>query len=126
MTKSKEPPTEKSTIRAISAELDRVHSELVPDVDAFILACSNMPFSSSASERPPKSRDGVPGATLPSNGATSADHNRLSELLLQSLLRLDAVLMPGVDWPEARQERKFAVRDVQSVLDRLDAAWAPR
>lgn len=132
--RSSEPPTEKGTISTICAELDRVRSTLVPDVDAFVLACSGplVPAPHSASTFPapaqmptsgsfPASSDGVPPQE-----PTSLDHSRLSELLLQSLLRLDALHLPGADWPEARQQRKVAVREVQSVLDRLDNAWASR
>jgi len=53
------------------------------------------------------------------------EHNRLGELLLQSLLRLDAIV-PDTQWEDARRERKDAVREVQALLDRLDAAWAAR
>lgn len=131
--RSNEPPTEQSTIGTIRAELDRVRSTLVPDVDAFVLACSGPLVPAPHSSTFP-----VPAQTLtsgsflassdgvPSQEPTSLDHSRLSELLLQSLLRLDALHLPGADWPEARQQRKAAVREVQSVLDRLDNAWASR
>ncbi|KAI6000675.1 hypothetical protein EDD15DRAFT_1781177 [Pisolithus albus] len=131
--RSNEPPTEQGTIGAIRAELDRVRSTLVPDVDAFVLACSGpvVPAPHSSTSRAPAqtptsasfaaSYDGVPPQE-----PTSLNHSRLSELLLQSLLRLDALHLPGADWPEARQQRKAAVREVQGVLDRLDNAWASR
>ncbi|KAH7888504.1 hypothetical protein F5I97DRAFT_1853140 [Phlebopus sp. FC_14] len=113
-------PTEESTINAINAELDRVRSTLVPDVDAFVQAFSDSP-------------DGLPPSDISSSQVVPPlpkpsvlDHTRLSELLLQSLLRLDALHLSGVDWPDARQQRKAAVREVQGVLDRLDSAWASR
>ncbi|KAF8431531.1 hypothetical protein L210DRAFT_968983 [Boletus edulis BED1] len=103
------PPTEESTIVAIRHELERVQETLVPDVDVFVqaLASSTVPF------RPQ---------------ATTLDHSRLSELLLQSLLRLDALHVSGLgaDWPDARVQQKAAVREVQGVLDWLDEAWALR
>ena len=104
------PQTEQGTISAIKAELDRVRETLVPDVDAFVRALT-----------PPESEP-TPESTAP----TPVDHTRLSELLLQSLLRLDALHVSGADWPEARVQRKAAVREVQGVLDRLDGAWAAR
>lgn len=113
--KVKEPPTEESIIGAIRAELVRVRATLVPDVDAFVLACSN----------PLASLETAQDINL-SKVPTSIDHTRLSELLLQSLLRLDALHSPGADWPDARQQRKAAVREVQGVLDRLDSAWSSR
>lgn len=113
--KAKEPPTEENMIGAIRAELDRVRATLAPDVDAFVLACSNpLAILETAQD------------INPSKVPTSLDHTRLSELLLQSLLRLDALHLPGADWPDARQQRKAAVREVQGVLDRLDSAWSSR
>ena len=42
--------------------------------------------------------------------------------MLQALLRLDAINIES-GWPEARAERKGAVKNVQGVLDRVDGAW---
>ena len=53
------------------------------------------------------------------------EHVRLGELLLQSLLRLDAINAEG-EWEEARKERKLAVKEVQNLLDRLDSGWRQR
>ncbi|KAF6763066.1 hypothetical protein DFP72DRAFT_874580 [Ephemerocybe angulata] len=50
---------------------------------------------------------------------------RLGELLLQSLLRLDA-LAPQREWEHARTARKEAVREVQALLDTLDDTIAAR
>lgn len=47
----------------------------------------------------------------------------LSEILLQSLLKLDGFEI-DVEWNEARAARKDSVRLVQSLLDRLDQAKA--
>lgn len=46
-------------------------------------------------------------------------------MLLQSLLRLDAITTEG-EWEEARKERKGAVKEVQSLLDKLDGSWRAR
>lgn len=131
--RSNEPPTEQGTISTIRAELDRVRSTLVPDVDAFVLAClgplAAAPHPSTfvaPVQMPTPGRLPAFSDSVPSQVPTSLDHSRLSELLLQSLLRLDALHLPGADWPDARQQRKAAVREVQSVLDRLDNAWASR
>ena len=106
------PQTEEGTILAIRQELDKVRETLVPDVDAFVRSLG-------ASEGTPEPE---PESTAP----TPLGHTRLSELLLQSLLRLDALHVSGADWPDARVQRKAAVREVQGVLDRLDGAWAAR
>lgn len=85
--------TETSTIQAIQEEVATVRGTLEPDVDAFL--------------RTP---------------TADAEHTRLGELLLQALLRLDAINIDST-WTEARRERKGAVRAVQGVLDRLDKGW---
>lgn len=137
--KVKEPPTEQSTITAIRTELDRVRTTLVPDVDALVSALTPSvattvlsptstptPASGSAPTQSLNSTVQAPHLPPPNPTPTSSDHTRLSELLLQSLLRLDAMHLAGSDWPEARAERKAAVREVQGVLDRLDGAWSAR
>ncbi|KAI0001334.1 hypothetical protein BJV74DRAFT_876835 [Russula compacta] len=87
------PKTEASTIEVIQVELATVRGTLEPSVDAFL--------------RTP---------------TVDAEHTRLGELLLQALLRLDAISIDS-SWTEARRERKGAVRAVQGVLDRLDKGW---
>ncbi|KAI0268745.1 hypothetical protein BC834DRAFT_651609 [Gloeopeniophorella convolvens] len=89
----KPPKTEASTIETIQAELASVRGTLEPGVDAFL--------------RTP---------------TADAEHTRLGELLLQALLRLDAINIESA-WVDARRERKGAVRTVQGVLDRLDKGW---
>jgi hypothetical protein len=93
--------SEQQSVSRIQAELSSVRSQLTPHVHAFLAAL-----------RPP--------SDIP---PTPQDHTRLGELLLQSLLRLDAIA-PERDWPTARAERKAAVREVQELLDNLDSAWA--
>lgn len=88
--------TEQSVVAAIQSELNGVRNTLLPDLDSFL--------------RDP-TRD--------------LEQRRLAELLLQALLRLDAVV-PEATWEDARRERKDAVKEVQSMLDRLDDAWATR
>ncbi|KAH8995682.1 hypothetical protein EDB92DRAFT_1794582 [Lactarius akahatsu] len=90
---SKPPKTEASTIENIRAEVAAVRNTLEPGVDAFL--------------RTP---------------TVDSEHTRLGELLLQALLRLDAIAIDSA-WLEARRERKGAVRTVQGVLDRLDNGW---
>lgn len=123
--KSSIPQTEEGTISAIRAELERVRETLIPDVDALVRALTSSYGEGATTEAEvevPLSKSIVTVPPMP----TPVDHSRLSELLLQSLLRLDALVMAGVDWPEARVQRKAAVREVQGALDRLDAAWATR
>ena len=62
---------------------------------------------------------GLAGLHLGEGGAGDA------ELLLQSLLRLDAITAEG-EWENARKERKGAVKEVQALLDRLDGGWRAR
>jgi hypothetical protein len=92
--------TEVSMIAAVHSELSSVNLSIRPSFDCFIAALSS---------------SGV-------DHALEIEHKRLGELLLQSLLRLDA-LVPEGQWTEARLERKKAVKDIQLLLDQLDAAW---
>ncbi|EPQ57318.1 hypothetical protein GLOTRDRAFT_137669 [Gloeophyllum trabeum ATCC 11539] len=100
-----EPRTEQSTLAQIRAERQGVQNGLAKEVDAFV---ANLPPT-------PPQQEQVK--------TMQPTHARLSELLLQSLLRLDAINAEG-GWDEARKERKEAVKEVQKVLDRLDGAWA--
>jgi hypothetical protein len=101
-----EPRTEQSTISLIQSELDQVRTTLWPSVDTFLSHLSSQ-----------KQQD----------VDMDVEHRRLSELLLQSLLRLDAITVSGDGtWDQARKERKSAVKDVQGLLDRLDEGWSAR
>ncbi|THV02407.1 hypothetical protein K435DRAFT_653468 [Dendrothele bispora CBS 962.96] len=88
--------SEQSTISNIHDQLNLLRSTLVPPLEVF--------------KQEPQS---------------DKEHARLSELLLQSLLRLDAV-STDPEWDHARKERKAGVKEVQSYLDQLDAAWRNR
>ncbi|KAA1474011.1 hypothetical protein DENSPDRAFT_823697 [Dentipellis sp. KUC8613] len=98
------PKSDEAAVERIRAEMETVSRGLETDVDKFLSALP---------ARPADSPDQV------------QEHARLGELLLQSLLRLDALNLEG-SWEEARRERKGAVRRVQGLLDRLDAGWRAR
>lgn len=100
-----ERKTEKHVITQIESELDKVRTGLLPSVDKFLGSLSNQPIT--------------PGDGL------DQEHKRLGELLLQSLLRLDAIHAEG-EWEQARKDRKAGVREVQALLDRLDTGWKAR
>ncbi|KAG7098725.1 hypothetical protein E1B28_000638 [Marasmius oreades] len=87
--------SEQNTVTRIVDELSSVRSTLVLDLQSFV------------------------------NHPTEKEHMRLSELLLQSLLRLDAV-SPEPTWEAARRDRKNAVKEVQGYIDQLDDAWRSR
>lgn len=122
----REPKTEAGTISQIRAELDAVQRTLEPGVDAFL-------YNIGAPERPVTEAEGhqhhasdAPASFTPQDpAALEAEHRRLGELLLQALLRLDAIGFEG-GWEDARRERKGAVKIVQGLLDRLDVGWRAR
>ncbi|PSR88588.1 hypothetical protein PHLCEN_2v5115 [Hermanssonia centrifuga] len=114
--------TEDSIISQIRTELDKVRQTLQPDVDDF-LSFIEPTATSSASAPKPAARPLLNKTEKRSDLAQ--EHIRLGELLLQSLLRLDAINAEG-EWEEARKERKGAVREVQGLLDRLDGGWRSR
>jgi len=102
----KEPPqrpTEGALISKIQDELQRIRQSLVPPLETFLGDLD------ATTPRPPKSE-------------LEREHIRLGELLLQSLLRLDA-LAPEGEWEDARRVRKGAVNEVQALLDKLDGGW---
>ncbi|KAJ3724675.1 hypothetical protein C8R42DRAFT_719331 [Lentinula raphanica] len=113
-------PTQKSetsTISQIHKQLTSVRSSLVPSLENFLRTL-------------PTISDPQPAVSVPDLSGTSfppiqKEHARLSELLLQSLLSLDAIIVDR-EWEQARQERKTAVKEVQGYLDRLDDAWNSR
>ncbi|KAG6842138.1 hypothetical protein C0991_001631 [Blastosporella zonata] len=91
------PPTsadERSILAIIKSELSAVRTSLQPSLDTFL-----------------------------QNPTNQKEHARLGELLLQSLLRLDGIVVDPA-WELARKDRKDAVREVQDMLDRVDNAWA--
>ena len=104
--------TEQSTLNTINSELETVRTTLKPSVDAFLESLGH-------SQLPPSAADAAP--PLERNDPKQA-HRILGELLLQSLLRLDAI-MPEGGWTEVRSARKGAVREIQGLLDRLDEGW---
>ena len=94
--------TEPELISKIHEELQQTRQSLVPPLDIFLETLSS--------------------STYPPIPELEHEHVRLGELLLQSLLRLDA-LMPEGTWEDARALRKGAVREVQGLLDKLDDGW---
>ncbi|KAH9942266.1 uncharacterized protein BXZ73DRAFT_74553 [Epithele typhae] len=126
----KPPRTEDTILSQIRSELDKVRATLQPDVDSFLAALA--PTASAAHVGPgptPTAPPPRPASAAASTARPPADlaheHVRLGELLLQSLLRLDAITAEG-EWETARKERKGAVKEVQSLLDRLDSGWRAR
>ncbi|KAI0743746.1 hypothetical protein C8Q80DRAFT_1182948 [Daedaleopsis nitida] len=126
----KAPRTEENTINQIRTELDKVRSKLLPDVDTFLSALA--PASAAAHVGPEPTATALPPKPASAAGSGTRaplkfeqEHVRLGELLLQSLLRLDAIAAEG-EWEVARRERKGAVKEVQALLDRLDGGWRAR
>ncbi|KAE9411296.1 hypothetical protein BT96DRAFT_1011142 [Gymnopus androsaceus JB14] len=108
--------SEASTVSQIKEQLASVRSNLVPSLQKFL---ETLPTVSN------------PSIPLPSDPSTTnlppiqKEHARISELLLQSLLNLDAIVVDR-EWEQARYERKTAVKEVQGYLDQLDDAWNTR
>ncbi|KAJ7594324.1 hypothetical protein C8J56DRAFT_854424 [Mycena floridula] len=103
-TQSTSSKSERTTISLIQAEMEGVRG-LSPSVEAFLSSLKEQKDASPALQE--------------------KEHTRLGELLLQSLLRLDAISTDS-EFQDARKERKVAVNEVQSLLDRLDNAWRQR
>jgi hypothetical protein len=59
---------------------------------------------------------------VPTLTAIHQAHMKLSELLLQGLLKLDSIDVPS-PFTKSRAARKEAVRKVQNALNLVDAGW---
>ncbi|KAF9482185.1 hypothetical protein BDN70DRAFT_853942 [Pholiota conissans] len=92
--------SEHAQIAAIDAELTAVDASLRPDHARLLADLASHP-----------------------RAALAKDYARISELLLQALLRVDGIV-PEHEWHTARADRKAAVKQLQGLLDQLDAAWA--
>jgi hypothetical protein len=104
--KKQSSSTETDLIALIHSELNSIHSSIGPALKSFIESLKTSNADCSLSQRPDM----------------EFEHKRLGELLLQSLLRLDA-LSPDGEWTDARAERKKAVKVIQTMLDQLDSTW---
>lgn len=97
------PPT---TSGAESAVLHTIHTELATVRSSLTPALNNLLLRVSSSNQATSDKD-------------RKEFLRIGELLLQSLLRLDAIV-PDREWDTARAERRAAVKEVQGLLDTLD------
>ncbi|TFK23953.1 hypothetical protein FA15DRAFT_440871 [Coprinopsis marcescibilis] len=84
--------TEAAVVTQIQAEVASVRQNLTPDLNRI----------------------------LQTQVSDKKDELRVGELLLQALLRIDGI-SPERSWDQARAERKAAVKEIQSLLDILDA-----
>ncbi|KIM29688.1 hypothetical protein M408DRAFT_328554 [Serendipita vermifera MAFF 305830] len=115
--------TESGMNAAIQAELQKVEKTITPDLTALLSALSFSPQKAvSEGEESAAESAAVPTADQFTPETLKQTYGRVGELLLQSLLRLDA-LTPPTEWEETRRARKAAVKQVQASLDALDMAW---
>lgn len=112
--KAKGPRTEESTVSQIRGELEKVQLTLSPDVELFLSSLAPAePTQTTAKRNHPRSAPSSSGSQQTLDA--EREHVRLGELLLQSLLRLDAIQTEG-EWEVARQERKGAVKGGAGVV----------
>ncbi|EPQ31220.1 uncharacterized protein PFL1_01406 [Pseudozyma flocculosa PF-1] len=144
--KQKEADTSEEGLMArIDEALAESRTNLFPEVELFERSVKALPASVEGADGSPApipdaaAEAAAPGATPTSHGADAGatneggsaklmtpaeianSHRKTSEMLLRQLLALDGV---QVNSDTTRAARKQGVRDVQSHLDRLDAAWS--
>ena len=123
--KAKEADTSEAGLMGrITEALQVSRTELFPEVEKVEHqlegGASNASAQSTSTAPEPASEAAAAAKADKMTPAQIADaHRRLSELLLRQLLALDSV---NVNSDTTRQARKMAVKEVQSHLDRLDAA----
>lgn len=109
-------PTTEPELKAYVEEKKAFLDGLAKDIAAFEEGCGVYLGGQGAAD-PPSS------PSQPTFAQLQQSHARLSELLLQGLLRLDGIEIPP-DLDGARQARKAAIKQVQKELDRVDGRWA--
>ncbi|TKY88924.1 hypothetical protein EX895_002165 [Sporisorium graminicola] len=142
--RAKEADTsEQGLMSRITEALDTARKDLFPEVEQVERSIEHLrsaspgeartappsaatgPTSSSGDAAPPApasaGAEARAGAGILSRMQIIDAHRRLSEMLLRQLLALDSV---NVNSDTTRQARKIAVKEVQSHLDRLDAAFS--
>lgn len=111
-----------STVSQIQEQLNSVRSNLVPSLERFL---ETLPTASNPHPSVPAPPNPLTNSSSTSFSPIQKEHAKLNEFFLQELLNLDAIVI-DTEWEQARQERKAAVKEVQSYLDRLDDAWNSR
>ncbi|KAJ9114221.1 hypothetical protein QFC22_005673 [Naganishia vaughanmartiniae] len=109
------PTTDEGLVEYVNAKASIV-DELAKDVEDFQQNV-NAYLASKKSGATPSSGEPVPTLT-----ALHQTHMKLSELLLQGLLRLDSIDVPS-HFTLSRAARKEAVRKVQGALNIVDGGW---
>ncbi|WFD28040.1 hypothetical protein MNAN1_003048 [Malassezia nana] len=116
---AKEAPTPMEQIAQVSQRCQR---DLVPELEHLetsIDALPDAPPGTLQSKAPPAQADASEDALiLPQR--IPLTQRKLSELLLRELLKLDGI---PTESEEVRSHRKATVKEIQSYLDRVDAAW---
>lgn len=125
----KNPRSQEDALLVLNGELDKIRATHGADVDQLLRALPGAPTPSSSAAPPAaQTAEYEAAARLLSQAPTKIteqqqqEHVRLGEYLLQALLRFDSINIDG-EWTDARARRKLAVKEVQGLLDRLDAGW---
>lgn len=118
-----DPKSHQSTISQIHSELTKVRSELAPGVDLYLTNAAPPHHNTHAHRGHGHGHTQNKNAHQGQHPGHEKERTRLSELLLQSLLRLDGITATSSNESrdDVRRERKEAVKEVQGLLDRLDA-----
>ncbi|KDN53286.1 hypothetical protein K437DRAFT_265938 [Tilletiaria anomala UBC 951] len=119
---NEEDLSEGGLLKRIQDTVQGVRTDLLPEVEQFersTLALGNAASAPSEQAVHPPTQNGTPAGVL-TPPQLAFEHRKLSELLLRSLLTLDGV---QVNSDMTRAARKAAVKEVQALLDRVDANW---
>jgi hypothetical protein len=115
--KKEEIPTTEDGLVEFLAGKRRFVEEMKPELDTFEKDCQTYLSASQAGAEEQSS------ASVPTWQKLQQAHARITEILLQHLLKLDGIEIQS-SMSRARAERKEAVRVVQREMDSADAVWA--
>ncbi|KAJ9127296.1 hypothetical protein QFC24_000703 [Naganishia onofrii] len=110
------PTTDEGLVEYVNAKVSIV-DDLAKDVDDFQRNVNAYLASKKSGTTPSSTAEPVPTLT-----ALHQTHMKLSEFLLQGLLKLDSIDVPS-HFTQSRAARKEAVRKVQGALNIVDGAW---
>lgn len=117
--KKEEIPTTDQGLAEYLNKKKQFVDEMQPEIDLF--ESRSQEFLARSKQKPPPPSGDRPELTWTK---LQMEHARLTEILLQHLLKLDGIDIDS-SMTQARASRKDAVKTVQRAMDHVDTIWGP-